>query len=312
MARANQRVLGIVVAFQPSRDALTSLVETIALQLDALLVVDNTPKGSEGAEAIFRMRAPPSNVQIQSLGQNLGIAVAQNIGIRIALEGGYDYVLLSDQDSLPDHDMVQGLLCAMEQLQAQGVKAAAVGPTFTDRNTGITFPFQAKVPGKFFYGHVRATEERPVVEALTLITSGKLIPVEALLDVGSMREDLFIDKVDIEWCLRARARGWRVFGTCLGFMNHTMGDGDLDVWYFGWRKETNYSPVRIYYQVRNYVALCRDGGIELRWKVRNGWYTFGVVYSQVIFGKYGLKALRMAFRGFWDGLRDRMGKYVPS
>jgi rhamnosyltransferase len=256
--------------------------------------------------------AGSTNVEYHALGENLGIATALNEGMRQAMAQGATHVLLSDQDSLPEQRMVHGLLRALAGLQAQGIRAGAVGPTFTDRNTGITFPFQSRVPGKFFYGHAVATDEHPIVEALTLITSGKLIPVEALRDVGLMREDLFIDDVDIEWCLRARAYGWRVFGTCMARMSHAMGESDLDVWYFGWRKETNYSPLRVYYRTRNYVALCREKGIDLRWKVRNGWYTFGVVYSQVFFGKHGREALRMALRGLRDGVRNRMGRYEPG
>jgi len=307
---SDPRVLAIVVAFFPDPVKFVPLVESLCRQSSGVIVIDNTPGDSPVSGLIERSGL--ANVDLHAFGDNLGIAVGLNEGIRQAVARGATHVLLSDQDSLPSEGMVRGLLWAMELTEAEGIRVAAVGPTFTDGNTGIMFPFQAKVPGKFFYGHVVATQERPVVEALTLITSGKLVSVEALRDVGLMREDLFIDKVDIEWCLRARARGWRVFGTSLARMNHTMGDSDLDVWYFGWRKETNYSPLRVYYQVRNYVALCREKGIEFRWKIRNGWYTFGVVYSQVFFGKYGSKALRMALRGLWDGLRNRMGRYEPA
>jgi len=310
MSEAGDRVIAIVVAFQPFGEALISLIASLSPQVASIIIVDNTPGDSPVSGLIERSGL--ANVDLHALGDNLGIAMGLNEGLRQAVSRGATHVLLSDQDSLPSEGMVSGLLQAMELAGAEGIRVAAVGPTFIDRNTGITFPFQAKVPGKFFYGHVMPTEERPVVEALTLITSGKLVPVEALSDVGWMRDDLFIDKVDIEWCLRARARGWHVFGTCLAYMNHTMGDGDLDVWYFGWRKETDYSPLRVYYQVRNYIALCREGWIDLRWKIRNGWYTFGVVYSQVFFGRYGLKALRMAVRGVWDGLRNRMGRYEPA
>lgn len=310
MRSSNGCVHAIVVTFQPDYGLFARLISILSKQVEHIHVMDNTSDSSHVRGWVEGFGQP--NVAWHGLGDNFGIAVALNAGINRAIAQGATHLLLSDQDSHPADDMVSGLLLALDRATAAGIKIAAVGPTFTDRNTGTTFPFQAKVPGKFFYGHVRATEDRPVVEALTLITSGKLIPVEALHEVGPMREDLFIDKVDIEWCLRARARGWHVFGTCLARMGHTMGDSDLDVWYFGWRKETNYSPLRVYYQVRNYVALCREKEIELRWKIRNGWYTFGVVYSQVFFGRYRLKALRMVLRGLLDGARNRMGRYDPT
>lgn len=309
-ARPNDGVHAVVAAFHPERELFEQLMLRLSVQVGCVHVVDNTPGASPVRGWMNSLGL--TNAVWHGFGDNLGIAIALNEGIRRAIAANASYILLSDQDSLPDGDMVEGLMATWKDLTGRGLRVGAVGPVFADRRTGREFPFQACVPGKFFYGHVGATEETPVVEALTLITSGQLIPVEALRDVGLMREDLFIDKVDFEWCLRARARGWRVFGTRLAHMDHAMGDDGLDVWYFGWRREPAYSPLRIYYVVRNYVALCREKEIGLRWKIRNGWYTFGMVYSQVLFGKYNLKSLRMALRGLWDGARNRMGRYKPG
>jgi rhamnosyltransferase len=92
-------------------------------------------------------------------------------------------------------------------------------------------------------------------------------------------------------------------------MFHSMGDHALRVWYFGWRWESAYSPVRVYYRIRNFVALCRLPTIRWRWKVRNGWYIVGVVYTQTVFGQLRIATLRMATRGLWDGLCGRMGPW---
>jgi rhamnosyltransferase len=124
-----------------------------------------------------------------------------------------------------------------------------------------------------------------------------------------MREDFFIDHVDIEWSHRARAAGFSLFGVGAAVMFHSMGEHALRVWYFGWRQESAYSPVRVYYRIRNFVALCRLPSIRWRWKLRNGWYIVGVVYTQTVFGQQRLAALRMAARGLWDGLRGRMGPW---
>lgn len=42
-------------------------------------------------------------------------------------------------------------------------------------------------------------------ERKTLITSGMLIPLSLFGKIGMFREDYFIDSVDHEFCLRARA-----------------------------------------------------------------------------------------------------------
>jgi rhamnosyltransferase len=124
-----------------------------------------------------------------------------------------------------------------------------------------------------------------------------------------MREEFFIDKVDIEWCFRARAQGYQSFGTGRAHMCQRLGDGEVKIWYFGWRYISLYSPIRVYYQIRNYVAMCRLDYVDWKWKVRKGWSTLGIFYAQGFFGKRRGEACLMGLFGLWHGLVNRMGKY---
>lgn len=302
------KVYAVVVAYLPEVAVLRALLDALLAQTSGVFVVDNTPAADRCVETLCTALAQPA-LRLIRLGDNLGIARALNVGIDAALAAGATHVLLSDQDSLPASDMVAALLAAMDDLQRAGRRVGAVGPTYTDRHTGITFPFQAAIPGRFFYGHTRPDAAHPTVEALTLITSGTLAPAAVLRAVGPMREDFFIDNVDIEWSHRVRAAGYALFGVGAAVMFHRMGDQALRVWYLRWRQESAYSPVRVYYRIRNFVALCRLPFIAWRWKLRNGWYILGVVYTQTVFGQQRLAALRMAARGLWDGLRGRMGPW---
>lgn len=305
------RVDAVVVTYSPRVAELSALLALLSPQVECIHVVDNTPVADARVEGLLG-RLQIGNATLLRLGVNQGIAKALNVGIASAKLAGATHVLFSDQDSEPASDMVARLLSAYADLCAQDEPVGAIGPVFTDKYTGTTFPFQAAVPGKFFYGHVHPQPGRPVVEAMSLITSGTLVPMQVLDEVGAMREDLFIDKVDIEWCHRVRAAGWKLFGTGEARMFQRMGEADLRVWYFGWRRETAYPPLRLYYQARNFVALAREPWIQWRWKVRNGWYTLGVIYSQVGFGRHRSQAVHMALRGLVDGVRGRMGPYQPS
>ncbi|HKU17795.1 MAG TPA: hypothetical protein VJP80_00830 [Candidatus Saccharimonadales bacterium] len=302
------RVHAVVVSYRPDLLILSALLEALAPQVAVIQLVDNTQvEDTRVADLVQQLDLPA--LRLQRLGNNYGIARAINLGAQAAWTDGASHILLSDQDSLPSPDMVRNLLRIEAELRARGELVGAVGPTYTDTHTGITFPFQVDVPGKFFYGHVRPSAEVPVVEALSLITSGTLISSAAWTAIGPMREDFFIDHVDIEWSHRARATGLKLFGTYNATMGHRMGDDQLRVWYFGWRRENAYSPLRVYYRTRNFIALCRLSFMPARWKWRNGWYCAGVVYSQVFYGRQRGAALRMALRGLWDGLRDRLGPF---
>ena len=304
----NTRVFAVVVTYLPDTGVLRALLDTLAAQTAGVFVVDNTPAADLRVQTLCAA-LPHEKLRLIRLGDNFGIARALNVGIDAALAAGATHVLLSDQDSLPAADMVAALLAAMDDLLRAGRRVGAVGPSYTDRHTGITFPFQAHIPGKLFYGHRRPDAAQPTVEALTLITSGTLIPAAVLREVGPMREDFFIDYVDNEWNHRARAAGYALFGVGAAVMFHSMGDQALRVWYFGWRQESAYSPVRVYYRIRNLVALCRLPSICWRWKVRKSYFLLGFVYTQTVFGQQRLASLRMAARGLWDGLRGRMGPW---
>lgn len=220
---------------------------------------------------------------------------------------GSDFVLLSDQDSLPDKDMVTSLLNCYHESHKRYGNIAAVGPTYTDTHTGLTYPFQSQKKGQFFYSHAVPSESDPYVEALSLITSGTLIPASVLKQVGPMREDFFIDQVDIEWGMRARQQELRLIGCGCAKMYQSMGEDSIRVWYFGWRNESLYSPLRIYYRLRNFVALLKDPKIDWRWKVRSSWYSLGLVYTHSVFGPQRRQCLTYAVRGILDGIRNKMG-----
>lgn len=302
------KVVAIVVAFHPRKDELQALLERLRRQADTVIVVDNTPGAvNPELEAMLAATSGPAGCALIRLGENKGIACALNVGCQSALASGADFLLLSDQDSLPAEDMVRELCRAYRALTEAGLKVGAVGPTYTDLHTGLTHPFQAQLPGRFFYGHGVPTGTDPHVEALTLITSGTLIPAGAFRDVGAMREDFFIDQIDIEWCHRARAKGYRLFGTGWAAMYQRMGEASLRVWWFGWRHESAYSPLRIYYRLRNFVAMLKLDYIDWRWKLRSCWYHLGLLYAHAFFGPRPVETMKMYFMGVWHGLRDKLG-----
>jgi rhamnosyltransferase len=304
------KVVAITVTYHPQADVFLPLLNQLLLQTAQVIVVDNTPGHSNSAlAALIEGTTNQAHCVLIRLGENMGIAKALNEGCKHALSLDADFILLSDQDSLPSESMVGELYHAYQLLIDSGLQVGAVGPTYTDLHTGLTYPFQAQLPGHFFYGHQIPTNDVPHVEALTLITSGTLIPVSVFKDVGPMRDDFFIDQVDIEWCHRARSKGYRLFGTGWATMYQRMGEARLRVWYLRWRHESAYSPLRIYYRLRNFVALLKLDFIDWRWKIRSSWYCLGLLYSHMIFGPSRLETIKMFFKGTCHGLRNKMGRY---
>jgi rhamnosyltransferase len=303
-------VIAIIVSYCPEASSFIELLRKLEPQVSELLIVDNSPSENNDTEGfIKKSKVCLDRVSLFRLEENLGLATALNIGIREAMARSADFVLLSDQDSLPEEGMVMNLCRAYDALIAGGGRVAAIGPTYTDLYTGLTYPFQVKLPEHFFYKHKVPTPESPHVETLTLITSGSLIPIQVFHDVGLMREDFFIDQVDIEWCHRAQWKGYHLYGTVWARMSQRMGEHRLHIWFLRWRYESAYNPLRIYYRTRNFVALWKADFIEWRWKIRSSWYLLGIVYAHVLFGNQPFATLKMFAKGVWHGLRVKMGRY---
>ena len=90
-----------------------------------------------------------------------------------------------------------------------------------------------------------------VVNVDFLLSSGSLLPLSALANIGLMDESLFIDHVDTEWCFRAKAHGFQLFGVCDAVMTHALGERRKEIWFLRQRVVPFHKPFRYYYMFRN-------------------------------------------------------------
>ncbi|WP_312472003.1 glycosyltransferase family 2 protein [Brucella sp.] len=292
------RVIGIIVTFNPDIKQLSKLIEAVIPQLQHLLVIDN---GSHIDIATFFVER--TDVELIILNENLGIAKAQNIGMERAKTIGTDYVLLLDQDSIPAFNMVAILVAAASTKREKGIKLACVGPRYHDPRQETPTPFiQIK---KYRIMRQICEANDCVVEVDYLIASGCLIPLDTIKNIGAMKEQLFIDYVDIEWGLRAQQQGFRSFGVCNALMQHQLGDEPV---YFRGRYIPVHSPLRHYYHFRNAMWLYRQGWLRRDWKIVDGFRLIRKFAFYSLMTPPRLQHLKMMSLGIWHGLTGKMGK----
>lgn len=296
-------VCAVVVTFHPQIHALEHQLAVLARQVGGIVVVDNG--SSEGVCRWLEQQVLDTRSAFIPLGTNTGIAAAQNRGISWSAENGFDHVLLMDQDSIPSEKMVQNLVKAARTLELQGVKVGAVGPVCLDPRTGQAAPFARFDAGRLQLARCHAGET--FIPASVLMASGSLIPNLVLKDVGSMDAELFIDEVDHEWCLRAGAKGYQIFGVCSALLHHTVGDNIVQLWILRRRSYNTHSPLRNYYRIRNIFLLIR------RPYMRNVCGKFMLYNALVIFivnvlAGNAWQQLRSMLRGLCHGLLNKAGK----
>lgn len=296
-------VVAVVVTYCPDVAATTVLLRALAPQVDTVVLVDNG--SDEDAVAALRAELTASGGELIALGDNLGIARAQNLGIERARALGARAVLLSDQDSVPEPDMVRRLREGLGRARTEHGTVAAVGPvTVDERNAGAALLFS-----DHRWGPRRATvpaRDGALVPATFLIASGCLVDVSALDVVGGMNEAWFIDHIDLEWGLRARRAGFGSYGVVGARLAHSLGDRVQRI--PGRERDVHiHSPVRNYYMARNTVLLIRSGLLRFAWQV--GYVAWIVKYAAfyVLAVAPRARRARLLLRGFADGLRGRAG-----
>ncbi len=294
-------VTAVIVSYHPDFDKLAILLKTLTPQVQGIVVVDNG--SSEAVVAWLYSVLLPVSLRVIPLGENLGIARAQNEGIRAARESGASHVILFDQDSAPAPDMVALLLDATQRQAANGVKVAGVGPNYYDLRQRNPPPF-IKMSG-FRVQRQLCTSPDAVVGVDYLIASGCLVSMATLDEVGGMREDLFIDYVDIEWGLRAKCQGFQSFGVCGAMMQHDLGDQPIQ---FLGKRYPLHSPLRHYYHFRNAVWMYRQDWVPVQWRLVVAWRLLLKFGFYTLFAKPRRQHMKMMVKGVVHGLTGRMGR----
>lgn len=279
------KVAAVVVCYLPDERELSANLAALEPQVDWVILVNNGP---------IKINSELVTEEI-SFGENLGVATAQNAGIKKAMALNADAVLLLDQDSR----LYDGAVTQLQTALASDSSLAAVGLVYRERHTQRICSFynvrwwgQQRFSGaELAAGEVRAVD--------FLIASGSLILISKLTDIGLMREDFFIDYIDTEWCIRAVKQGYQLAAVGGEMMSHALGD-DADT-SMGIRR---YPPDRQYYFFRNGVRLMLDRMTPPRWK----WVLFQKVLHRLIALPVGtngsvLSAIRLSARGLRDGIR---------
>ena len=101
------KIGSIVTLYYPDVTLLSTLMQIIARQVDLVCVVDNTPNTTFNVKELF---SSYENLTYIPFGKNVGIAEAQNRGIKFLKKEAVDFVLFLDQDSIPPQNMVKQLI----------------------------------------------------------------------------------------------------------------------------------------------------------------------------------------------------------
>ncbi|GAB4196610.1 MAG: glycosyltransferase family 2 protein [Roseiflexaceae bacterium] len=228
-------------------DCLASLEAAGVAQAD-VWVVDNGSKLPAGPALAQRF----PGVRLLRLEQNRGFAGGSNAGARAALEAGCDALFLLNNDAL----LAPGTLPALAAALAEDPGLAAVSPMvcYADRpgviqSVGLAVDPDSGTTRSLGEGETDQGQYGSPATRAALFGCAMLVRRTVWEQVGPFWEPFFNYAEEVDWCLRAVRRGWRLAYVPAPAVLHRASrslDGD--------------SPLRAYLIARNRRYLCRRNG----------------------------------------------------
>lgn len=267
-----------------------------------IIVVDN---GSSDDSADFLEKKYPS-VKIIRNKENLGFTGGNNVGIKMALERGAEYILLLNNDTAVTQNLITGCLEPFLTQKEVGI----VGPKVVYYNN----PAQVWCAGCYYnrflgrgvmYGTLskkRNFEKEAIVDWISFCVV--MIKREVFENIGLLDNDFFSSYEDLDFCLRAKKAGYLSIYSPRTIVKHKIAQdwGGLD------------NPLYIYYQVRN-ALLCM--------KKNRNFFGFAVFFCTYLFISMPRRAIRLLFHekknrirymymALYDFLKGRYQKGILS
>lgn len=221
-----------------------------------VIVVDNASK--DNTVGIIESRFP--EVEVVKSQKNTYFTGGNNIGYKLALEKfDPEYILLINPDTEADSNMVEELLkvaVSDEKIGGVGPKIKFMGERNVIYSAGVPFDgfniASQRGNDEEDNGQFDNIEEMDCVEGTCM-----LLRVKMLKEIGLFWEKMGMYLEDVEFCIRAKKKGWKFFYTFKAllyheFMSSTKQNKDINVQKL---KQRNWLLIALrHYKIKSKIA----------------------------------------------------------
>jgi rhamnosyltransferase len=290
-------VLINIVLYNPDKNKILDLIHVCSRYHRAkILLFDNTA----GYPSLEPVDFDSEKIILFRSQKNVGVGGAHHYACQMAEVENFDFVLFLDQDSQLAGTFIKDMVLGFYRLQKLYPRLSAIGPLWQDLRMD-NCPRENNLRKKWF-----SQKKEKILNLLgannTIISSGMLIWIPALKEIGYPKKEYFIDLVDIEWCLRARSKDFQIKK-----LNHIQIQHDLGEVRIKKNKILKYQkPIRYYYSIRNSFLLFREKKFPF-------WFRFYILIKnlkemqKIPFVPEPRESLLAALNGFKDGILSNKG-----
>ena len=223
----------LTVLYKPKEEYIRN-IKQFCKGVDCLLIIDNSPSSNE--ESVKKLGKEITVIYLYQNGHNLGLCKAINIGMGELIKRGYRWGLYVDQDSKYCNDV---LTIYKKVIDSYAGTIGVIGPQHE-------------------FDRRRLKRRNGYREKEWLMTSGCLFNLKVFDSIGGFDERIFLDGLDVEYCLRCKKMGYKVIQCREAVVHHHPANtkeislGSIKLKY-GWDK-----PVRYYYKIRADVYMLHN------------------------------------------------------
>ncbi len=281
----------VCVTYNARAEDVFAIYNSLSGQVADFIVVNNSLETDSSSDQTF-----PGKVI--HLGRNLGIAAAQNIGIAEALSQGHEFILITDQDTLYPPEFVNEMLDGFKFDSSVGV----VVPDVFDEIKGNLQGFTKRNSKTFSRRRLDKIET-----VLHANASGMLIKRDCFTKIGLMKEDLFIDWVDFEWCWRCLRENVLIVALPHVIINHKLGDERRKLFFYAVSARNDQ---RYFYIIRNAVDIfIRNKSLNSGLKISLFFKIIAYFFGYLVLSKHRLSTLCVLLKAIGFGLIGKLGRY---
>ncbi|MEC4595210.1 hypothetical protein VPG91_29745 [Nitrospirillum amazonense] len=212
------RIAALVVAYRPD-DGLAACLAAAAGAADRVFLFQQDRGRDAGDDARVDRAVAATGAVLLTDPDNIGLAAAQNRLVDQALAQGADWLLFLDQDSVPR----PGLRAAYaDALAAAPPGTGLLAARNVEPDGGPDSPWVVSPDGRR-WTVVRRLDGPLLPDLLLAPASGSLVSARAARACGPLRDDFFIDWVDVEYALRLRRAGFRLVAVRDALVDHRLG-----------------------------------------------------------------------------------------
>lgn len=277
---------GVVILYNPDEDVFVNILSYIK-RLDILYVMDNSI--STNYELIKKIQGLSKKVEYVSMNGNKGLPIPLNRALKLSIDNGYDFLLTMDQDTKFLDGDIDKFIDQVERIYYDNLSERKIAIYAADT-------YKRK-----------ANEDLEYVDLV--MTSGNLLDLKYMREIGPFDEKLFIDWVDQDICYRVINGGYKILCFHNIRLNHHLGETrKIGVSFFS-KNISVHSPIRYYYMTRNKFYVLDKNNISLFTKLRFQLGSILLLFRIILFEDNKINKVKYLLLGVKDYIKNNYGKY---